>query len=125
MKALRWILVLPAAVLGYAVAFFLARGWGYLTNIDGSFLYQFISMFVSDAIGGVGWTVAGSLTAPTYKKQVSFVLCTIGCCIVVGLFIYILLAGLTTWQSVVGDVLTIVGLIGGVYIVHKEADNFD
>ena len=121
---LRWIAVLPAAILGFAVAYLFSILFGYLNFSDHSF-YRVLMIFLSNGIGGAGWTLAGALTAPSKKRLISVILSTIGCCLVVGSLVFAYFTGTPTWQIVVGDILTFIGLIAGAYVVYNMYDEFD
>lgn len=82
---LRWIAVLPAAVLGALVGNLigLATGNGYSwytgRGVDG--ITEVILIIVTNALVGVGFVAAGWFTAPKCKKVVKIILATIVGCV--------------------------------------------
>lgn len=122
MNFLRYLLVLPAAILASAIVYpvFIALvdySLGRFLDPDG-FLVVTFKEIVGSAISAAGFLVSGVLVAPSYKKQISIAL----------LVLFSVMTGMSlimTFESMIGNssVLEILagigGAVGGYYWLHE------
>ena len=115
---LRWILVLPSVVVTFFLAFFLL----YFLGDPAVFRFdQYIEYFIDRFFAGLISVAVASYVAPSYHKQVSIVLSSVLCTI----FIFATCVMISRyseygWVKILGNVLAILGVIAGSYIVCTE-----
>ena len=122
MKIVRWVLVLPAAIVAYFVGykFFM---WANNEFVGLSFLMRLMSII------GCGFSAAcfvglGTITAPTYRKITSIVLATIGSMLSVWATFVMLSSDDTDWWGVFQNVANVVGcIVGAFYVAEEYPDN--
>ena len=121
-KAIRWVLVLPAAIAAYFIGYKIFM-WA---NNEFAGLY-FLANLMS--IIGCGFSAAcfvalGSLTAPFYRKVTSIVLATIGSMIGVSMIVLVFMSEESGWLMIFQNVANIAGFVlGAVYISEEYSED--
>lgn len=116
MTGLRWLLVLPAAVLGGLVA-------QLLTILVTAFIpYDEVSQIVSSATVPMGIVLLGARVAPNYKVQVAGVLVLLSV-LFEGMVLGWLILGAGDYSPVVVPMFVPLWLIGSVlalYVIYRQ-----
>lgn len=116
MTVIRWLLVLPAAVLGYAVA-------QLVTILVTAFFPDAVSQLVGSASTPIGFILLGARVAPTRRLHVGSILAVL-MILLHGVYLGWVLLGLggnysplVVWLSFP---LGIVASIAGIYVVYNQ-----
>jgi hypothetical protein len=116
MTVIRWLLVLPAAALGFAIA-------QLVTILVTAFLPDVVSQLASSASTPIGFILLGARVAPRWKVRVAGILAVL-MFLLHGMYLGWLLLGLVkNYSSLVAWLslpLAIVASIVGIYIVFNK-----
>jgi len=115
MTALRWLLVLPAAVLGSLIA-------QLLTILVTAFIPDEVSQIVGSATVPMGFVLLGARAAPAYKVQVAGVLVLLSV-LVAGMTLGWLVLGIGDYSPIVAALsvpLWLAGSVLALYIVYRQ-----
>ena len=124
MKILRWIAVLPAAIIGSALIYVIARFFGRLFDpLEGYGLMGILYEAIYSGLLGAAFVSIGSIIAPDYNKTTSVVLATIGVIFcIVSMCIQLFVIKEVDWQIIVSCIAVAIGCIGGASYVHEDKD---
>ena len=124
MKILRWIAVLPAALIGSILVYAIAKLIGNLFSpVDAVGLTWYFYEFGYNLVSGAMFVVIGSFVAPEYNKTTSIVLATIGVCVcVLSLVIQLFYIGEFDIKVIIGGVASAIGCISGSIQIHEDRD---
>ena len=115
---IRWILVLPVMVLAHIIAYYV---YLWLSDDLKVTFFKYVEIIMAFAIASGVSIIAGTLVAPSNRKTVSVVLCTISCTLMaIGMYVIISNYYKYGLMGVLGNVASIIGAIVGTYIVHEE-----
>lgn len=115
---IRWILVLPVMVLAHIIAYYV---YLWLSDDLKVTFFKYVEIIMAFAIASGVSIIAGTLVAPSNRKTVSVVLCTISCTLMaIGMYVIISNYYKYGLMGVLGNVVSIIGAIVGTYIVHEE-----
>jgi len=125
LNALRWIAILPCAVL----AFYIGLGLHLLImqlNDDGGLLMKLVIKYVAPifagGVGGLAFVLVSIYLAPTYKTQTGIIMMIIlAMCMGIGFYLGVLQEhGIWILQSIATVIGGILGLLQGLAIVDNE-----
>jgi len=122
MKILRWIAVLPAAVVGGGLASIIVRFVDKMFNpVLGYKMFSLIDELIYNVVMGAVFVLAGSFVAPEYHKTTSVVLatiCTVIC--IASLCIQLFYIGIADWKIILACIGAAAGSIIGSVQVHDD-----
>ena len=119
MTALRWLLVLPAAVLGGLIA-------QLLTILVTAFMPDEVSQIVGSATLPMGFVLLGARAAPGYKVQVAGALVLLSV-LAAGMTLGWLVLGIGDYSPIVAASyvpLSLAGSVVALYIVYRQERRF-
>ena len=124
-KVLRWIAVLPAAVVAAALGYILAMLFNMLMEFvysligtGNSWWLQILRSVISDTIFGAAFVWGGVFAAPAYKKITAVALL-----VMLGIIIGIMIAlSLVTGSWIEISIAAILALAGGGIICYQTSD---
>lgn len=127
-NVLRWIAVLPCALLASYLCFYL--GGALATQFFGSFIYSgnsdpndfipIVCRVVANVACGIAWVCVGSVVAPTYKPIVGWILSAI-----MIIFSIVAIVGIVPNGDNMGIIMisgNLLGAIIGGIITHNSED---
>jgi len=126
-QIIRWILVLPAALLATPIANFMTNLYFWIGTAEETILGAIIRIVISVGLGGFAFVYAGSFMAPNYKRIVGIVLCTT--LVLINLLAYPFIKAMSlfidvdseiSWQSYAKTVILILGAIIGCFSVFEN-----
>lgn len=122
MKIIRWILLLPAAVVGAGIIAAIARLIGnWFSPVDSFGIMGLLYEFGYSVMLGAMFVLIGVTVAPDYKKITSIVLTTLGVAFcIVSLLIQLFVIQVVDWQIIISCIAVAIGCIVGAY----ETDDF-
>lgn len=124
---LRWIAILPTALIAALVAYFVIKTANFIFSgmqgVDtGSYLFRAAVDLMSSTAMGAGFVYAGTWVSPDHKKPVAYVLAAIGL-VLAGTLLFPAL-----WLSnylATGSVIALVfGIVVVTYQIHTNEINF-
>lgn len=122
-NVLRWILFLPAAIVGSWLVYVIFRFLNVHDMYHGSSIVSWVSIVTlfADYIHGLAFVFIGAIVAPSSRKVVSIVmLCLM--CMFSAISIFLNIANGIDWIVLIGTLLTLGGAIHGVYLI---SDNYN
>lgn len=115
---LRWICILPAAILGYWAVFTINTIFGYALSHSFAFVRYIVLFFIFQA-SGLAFVVAGAKTAPLHQEKVSIVLAAIMCLIMIGgLYVQFTVPEDYLFEDKVWNCAVMLGAISGSIYIH-------
>lgn len=126
---LRWIAVLPAAVIGYFLGYAvmkltsLLRIW-FEADREGNFFETYGVPVIAGGVAGYALVMAGTLISPAHNKIVALILLLISTC-AVGIGIFLLSARLFSWPHLLEIIGQITGSVIAYFIYLKQSEEFD
>jgi hypothetical protein len=127
MKILRWVAVLPAAIIGSLIVYMIAKFIGrWFSPVDGVGIIGLIFEIGYSFILGAMFVIVGSLVAPEYRKTTSVVLATLGVVIgIAAICTQIFYLGSFDWFVILGSAATAAGCIGGAVNIHDTENTLN
>lgn len=121
---LRWIAVLPAAVLGAIVGNLIglmnSGGYSWYTGGEISGLTGFVFFVLQNLFVGAGFVAAGWYVAPRGKRTVAIVLATLAVCVCALSIFLAVVNDLADWKLYLSAAVTVGGAIGAAVNLDEE-----
>lgn len=123
LNILRWVLLLPASVLGSFIVYALFVLVGYILNMreySYNTIWIHIDMWVANILAGAVYVLVGTMMAPKNKKVVMGIIVGILLIDIIITLIYNVVN--QKWSNFISGICVLVGVVGGMYYLLKEGN---